>query len=383
MATYIQSQTGAQLTDDQIKNGSFPAGTFFIQLGGNGQQLTQSQITGSTAPATTTSVTSIPYQQGQNSPGQLQLTGYSVPSGTQVVYNGQLYNVQSNGSTTTLTPLQAPPGNLSSYGFPDLSQFAPSTQTTQTSSTSTTPSTTSSSTSGTLTYNPAWAAYGVTQDSWSQLNTTQQAVVGAALTSAANQYSTGASKVSLSDALAAAATDPNLVAQYADAAKIDANTFQQTIQQLQQASTLSGQQQQQQFENDRKALSEQQAANGTAYSGFRGQAQQQLGQTEAGIVQSSRSTLQNNLDQATKSFEQKYGTAATTPATASFNDPYASSNYSLSGLYKPSGGPANTLLTGTTTGGITGSQPIAKQNSINDLAGQYVSAGEIPAITSV
>lgn len=48
MAIYIQSGTGAQLTDQQIAQGNFPAGTFFIEAG-TGRQLTKAQIAPNTS----------------------------------------------------------------------------------------------------------------------------------------------------------------------------------------------------------------------------------------------------------------------------------------------------------------------------------------------
>lgn len=45
MATYIQSGTGRQVTDADIKGGSFAPGTFFIEMG-TGRQLSQQQIAG-------------------------------------------------------------------------------------------------------------------------------------------------------------------------------------------------------------------------------------------------------------------------------------------------------------------------------------------------
>lgn len=291
-----------------------------------------------------------------------QFQGYKLPTSGDFTYNGQKYQV--NGGYVIPDPSNP-------AAAPDLSTFASTSQTN-----------TTDTTSNTLAYDPSWAAYGLTQDQWNSLDATQQATIGAALSVAKSNYSSGASSITLQQALAAAATDPNLVAKYADAAKLDTQTFQQNLQQLQQSTSTTAQQQQTQFENYRKALAEQQAANGTAYSGFRGEAQQQLGQQESGIVQSSKSALQKNLNDATSAFEAKYGTAATTPATATFTDPAASSNISLSGQYSPSGTVANTL-TGTVAGGITGTQPIAKQADIDSTASQYVQQGQVTPTTSI
>lgn len=188
-----------------------------------------------------------------------------------------------------------------------------------------------------------------------------------AYTAKQQAYENNAQQLTFDQALQQAAQDPNIVSTFADAAKVDKAAFQQGLLQLQQATSVSAQQQQQQFENERKQLAEQHANAGTAYSGFRGQAQQQLGQQEAGIVTSSRAALQKQLDDATRAFEAKYGTGATTPASLQYQNPDLSSNYTLSGLYKPQGTSLNTLQ-GSTIGSITGSQPVEKQNAINAKA---------------
>ncbi len=239
--------------------------------------------------------------------------------------------------------------------------------------------TTATTSGGGVAYNPSWSTYGITPTNWSQMSATQQGVVAAALTSAANLYAGNASNVTLSSALAAAATDPTITAQFADALKLDKAAFTQNIQQLQTATTTSNQNLQTQFENDRRNLASASAAAGQAYSGFRGRAQTQLAQNESGIVTSSRSQLQQNLQDLTTKFESKYGTGASTAATASFVDPYASSNISLSGQSAPTT-PANTTLSGTLAGGVTGSEPIQKQQAIDTLAGQYVTEGQLPAV---
>lgn len=165
-----------------------------------------------------------------------------------------------------------------------------------------------------------------------------------------------------------AQSDPVIAQYYGERLRTGQQQFQQDLSYLQGGAGDQARQQQMQFESDRKALAEQHAAAGTAYSGFRGQAQQKLGDLESGIVQSSRRNLQKQLTDATQAFETKYGTSATNPATAQFQDPYQASNYSLSSLYKPSGGPMNTLLTGTTIGNVAGSE---KQAALGDTEQQY------------
>lgn len=227
-------------------------------------------------------------------------------------------------------------------------------------------------------YDPSLATSGITQDIWNQMSPTQQAVVAAAAGAAKSLYGANASNVTLQSALQAASTDPNITAKYADALKMDSQQFQQGLQQISVSSSTQSQQQQQQFELDRKALAEQNAAAGTAYSGFREQAQNNLAQNESNIVTSSRSQLQQQLNDATSAYESKYGTAATTPASTQFVDPFASAGTSISGL-STGATPNNTTLTGQLAGGITGTAPIQKQQDINNLASNYVTLGQLPS----
>lgn len=266
------------------------------------------------------------------------------------------------------------------YGPRTISALSTSNQSSQNNQTQTPAQTTvQQQTADINTFNPN---YGVNNDQWAQMNDTQRAVISAAYTAKQSAYNTNGQQLTFADALTQAAKDPNIVSQYADAAKLDAQTFSQNLQNLQNASTSTGEQQQMQFENDRKQLAEQSAAKGQAYSGFRNQAQEQLGKTEAGIVQSSRSALQQQLNSATSAFESKYGTAATTPATANYNDPLNSSNVSLSGQ-TIAGSNTPATLTGALAGGVTGSQPIAQNNAVNAKATDlYNLANFTPQLTA-
>ncbi len=235
------------------------------------------------------------------------------------------------------------------------------------------------STSG-LAYDNSWTKYGVTQDVWNKMSPTQQGVVAASMSVAASQYASTGSKITLSDALARAATDPNLMAKYSDALKLDTQAFQQSLQQLQVATSTTAQQQQTQFENDRRQLAAASEAAGQAYSGFRGRAEQQLGQNESAIVTSSRAAAQSKINDLTTQMESKYGSAATTAATLPFVNPFTSSGVSLSGLDTGVSSPQTETLAGSLSGGITGSQPVQKQADILNLASNYVTLGQTPPV---
>ena len=64
------------------------------------------------------------------------------------------------------------------------------------------------------------------------------------------------------------------------------------------------------FDTEQKQLAESYASAGLAMSGFKNKAKENLDLQESGIVQSSRRTLQGNLNTLGSSFEKKYGSDA-------------------------------------------------------------------------
>lgn len=248
----------------------------------------------------------------------------------------------------------------------------PVTPTSQSNSTTNNSSTTDSTS---IPYDSSLANSGITQEIYNQMSPTQQAVVSAAIGAAKSLYGANASNVTLQSALEAASNDPTIISKYSEALKIDTNTFQNSLQQIQQSTSTQSQQQQTQFENERKALAESQASAGTAYSGFRKQAENQLAQSENNIVESSRSQSQKELQDLTNAFEQKYGSSATPTSSQMILNPLNSSQTSISGL-ATNNTPTYDTIESKTTGGITGTQPIAKQQEINSLASNYVTLGQ-------
>ncbi len=193
----------------------------------------------------------------------------------------------------------------------------------------------------------------------------QKALISAVNDVATNAAAIGKPPVSFADALALAAKDPNIVSKYADMAKLDKQAFTQTLQNYQTQFSTQAQQLKMQFENDRKNLAENQAAAGTAYSGFRGKAQADLAKTEAGIVTSTRSQQQQQLNNLTSSFESKYGTGATPTTPITYNDPLA----------------GNTSISATPAGGITGSVAPQKAADINNQAVYNYQTTQFPNVT--
>lgn len=129
--------------------------------------------------------------------------------------------------------------------------------------------------------------------------------------------------------------------------------------------------QQREYIDAKKQTQEAQAAIGTAYSGFRKQAEEKLGTQQSGIVESSRRQLQQQLNQIGQQFEQRFGSKALGKTvlgkTIGAGDigTYGGQTYTGAG-YTPVGY--------TATGGITGTQAsdilAAKLQKQQDLAGE-------------
>jgi peptidoglycan hydrolase-like protein with peptidoglycan-binding domain len=205
----------------------------------------------------------------------------------------------------------------------------------------------------------------------------QLGMLGAIADVATNTYSTKNSGLTLDEALKAAQNDHNIVEKYSDMMKLDKQAFSQQIGQLQQQISTDSQQQQTKFENERRQLSENFANAGQAYSGLRQRAQQQLGEQQSGIIQSSKSTIQKQLNDMTAAFEGKYGSGSASPYTAQFKDPFASSNVSLSGL-KQSPTSSTSNLSGQMAGGITGTAPLAQKQDVLNKGADLYYMGQLP-----
>lgn len=218
----------------------------------------------------------------------------------------------------------------------------------------------------------------------------QLGTIGSVFTAANNSYK-NSQNITLDSALEAAAKNPSITQPFADSLKIDLANLQQTASTLQTKTNTDMKNLSLQFEKERKDLAEQYASTGQAYSGYRQKAQGDLATTEGGIVTSSISDLQSQLDQATKAFEAKWGTDAastafggsmlsspgTTPIGLSFTDPLGGGGTDVTGRTL-SGTDTTTTLTGAKTGEVTGSAIPGAESSITSLAQDYYSMGQLP-----
>lgn len=215
---------------------------------------------------------------------------------------------------------------------------------------------------------------GITREQFNKLNSVQQATIAALGESTGALYSSGSTGVTLDEALKTAARDPNINAKYADALNLDQTAFASSLTNIQNAVSTESETNRMQFEQDRKALAEAHASTGTAYSGFRQQAQNNLATTESGIITSSRSRAQQQLDQLKQSFAAKYGSAATPGASVNFGN---TPNTTISGLRTSS---ENLGTISGNTPSLVGSSEAAKQSDILTKADSLYSTGQLPKL---
>jgi hypothetical protein len=157
-------------------------------------------------------------------------------------------------------------------------------------------------------------ASGIPDNLWSSLSDGQKALFEGMTTEAQQQWLAGQLDFSinqdnLNKALARAQSDPDIAAKYGDALISDQANVARSLQYIgaeyvQQRALTATQQ-----EQDRIKLAETEAEAGRAYSGFREQAKQRLASEQSGVIESSRRTLQQQLEQAGQSLEKTYGTA--------------------------------------------------------------------------
>jgi hypothetical protein len=158
-------------------------------------------------------------------------------------------------------------------------------------------------------------------------------------------------------ALNLAATDPQIKSTYGDAAALAQQNLAFQLQQITgnqltgQAALQATQQQQQQ------ALQQQIASAGGVVSGFNKQAKNELAAQQADIIQSTRSQLQQQIQQLGQGYESQFGSAF--PGTAGSSSITA-------------GGPLTGQVTYQPVGGITGTQNAAELQAKTTAAGNYL-----------
>jgi hypothetical protein len=113
-------------------------------------------------------------------------------------------------------------------------------------------------------------------------------------------------------AMQTAANDPEISQRYGEALQTAVANTQTTLQELTGQYTREEAQRQREIINQNKVLSEQEAAAGRAFSGFRQQAKQKLATEQGDVIESSRQQLKQSMRSTLQPFETRYGTEALT-----------------------------------------------------------------------
>lgn len=165
---------------------------------------------------------------------------------------------------------------------------------------------------------------------------------------------------SLQKAYTAALADPNIVAKYGDIQALDKSNFQSNLQAFQSGLDVDSANQKLQFQQQQKQLADQSAAAGQAYSGFRGQAKQQLDTQQSGIVKSTLSGIKQNLQSIGAPLEQYYGSAGLNSIA-----PNLGVNYQ-----NPLQPGASGMINYNPVGTVVGTQGAEKQADVNNRQSQ-------------
>jgi hypothetical protein len=113
----------------------------------------------------------------------------------------------------------------------------------------------------------------------------------------------------LSRIMSEAQNDPTISDYYKGLLTQGKDEFQQLYSMTAKEASTQDKANQLKFTADKKALVENTAAAGQAYSGFRGQAEKKLGEEQSGIIESSRQAIQRNVTAMGSAFEKQYGSA--------------------------------------------------------------------------
>ena len=305
-------------------------------------------------------------------PYQTQQTEQPQPDGS----GGYTYQGKSYGAGTGPFASQFPVKKAQSKAQPPVKTTSNAqnngsgvsgTQTgSQTGSTTGTGSSTTTTPTG-LAWNPIYGAMGFTQDMWDNASPTQQMLWEVSHNAQLAAYGQSATSKPVETYINQATNDPTLLATYGDALNLDTQTLQQGIQNIQTQLNVTAQTQQAQMQQAQAGLEKTFGASGTAYSSFREGAQQQLNTQNQGIITSTAQQIQNQLNQAASGYTGTYGSTA-------------AQGQNLSATYLNPLTGQNQTLQGQVLGGITGTQPLAKQQAIDTEAANSITLDQ-PATT--
>jgi hypothetical protein len=167
----------------------------------------------------------------------------------------------------------------------------------------------------TTTFNPSayGSAFEQAYNSASASTQSAMSVLGTTLTSMAQKSEplpVSLSSKDIKDLWKKAENDSTISSYYSDQIATGKTDFTNTVTAMETQDTANLQQLSQQQTTDLKNLQEQYASQGAAQSGFKNQAQTNLQNTQSGVITSTRSQMQQQLQSAASAYEQTYGTAA-------------------------------------------------------------------------
>lgn len=167
----------------------------------------------------------------------------------------------------------------------------------------------------------------------------------------------------LQDAINSVLNDVEFQAKYGDQLKLATANFQNNLQDFQFQTGQLATRQAQQFTDQQKALAEEKAAMGQAYSGFRQQAKQRLASDQTGIIESTRQQIKNNLTNLGQSWEGMFGSAQAQTPSVDYVNPLTGQ------LEKQAYNPL---------GQVYGSVPLAQKQEQETLGAQRYDAVKLP-----
>lgn len=236
--------------------------------------------------------------------------GYSIPDGATGYYGPQTKAAVAKWQQDSGIDNSTGPGSFGPRSKAFLTNGSTSTPSTTVTNQPSTPAGASPSD------DTALRALGLSDDTISQLSPAQKAMFAATGAAIQAQYSAGRtvpntlSADDLDRIFTEAQNDPGISDYYKEQLRIGGTDLTKAIAFLQGDYSQFQRENAQKFALDNKNLSEAEAAAGTAYSGFRGQAKKQLSDANSGIIESTKRTLGRNLESMGSAFEKTYGSDA-------------------------------------------------------------------------
>jgi hypothetical protein len=222
-----------------------------------------------------------------------------------------------------------------------------------------------------------YKAVGISTDAWNKLGSSGQAamaVIGAGVMKTIDKNKplpTVLDDKEMNELWKEAESDPIIQKYYAEEMAVAKDYLNKNIDLVSAEFKSLTETQQRDYIDAKKALDEASGATGIAYSGFRKQASDKADTQQSGIVESTRRTLQSQLNQVGQQFEQRFGSAALvgtklgTPVVAGSIGNYNNTTYTGASYnpvdYDPTGGITGTQASDILSSKLTKQQDLAAE----------------------